>query len=1055
LSPNCATFDDNALTPPIQSRHSRSGSDAAAQREQILEASENQRERQWQQQREERGKVDRPRDRGEATGKDRGQRDKQPSVDADDSSDKAGSADWVLVPTDTPRAAGKTQDGLRTSPSVPKDRNRNQKYPPFKSAGGYGVRPSIPNPPRNPPPPLPVGGNDARPSNSRGAGQAVPSKWVVGWKVPDKVDQKASSISTPQWNRLAAKSMTDLRNATYNNHPNNLQPSQRRGNQLPVTKPPERREGVSIPIPSNVYGDGSPSGRDPNATYVPGLPKSYEPLRTPPRPLPKQGSSSSQNSLNHSQSPPQSYGVRAQPPPANGFPNLISPGGDPYPRPRSAVGNSVPSAAQRYPSRHLTNDTEDSDTLHSPHPMSPLRPGAINVRLGFGREDVASISQSASRHGLRLNPNALGTYTSTRPTEAYGGSETPQSPASPRSPRHNSRPSTAETPGGMFPSTSGTSLPSDMDETINSNETLRQDHHQWIRQMLDSNNSATLVPKAVDIGQSPIPVPPFTPLPPIPSQLQNNPSYGQSQSTLVPDESDSDDDASGTLWQKKPAPKSPQSKFSSDKSSTRGPSLKLQTDKISSLPPSSFRGNPSSKPPDHPVAGRPPPDPPERRPQPLTPNSGKLRQRGSTFTDNEYTWAPRPAAEEVYDRLEEFFPEHDLDMPVIETSSGSPTTAEYPAAPPVPDKDKPEKGLTRGKKSIRIVAEEHKKRIDRTSRPDNLTNVLRKRSTKLWGSRLEEVTTEQAKAEYAKALYVKPAPAPDSPSSGPRPIFKWVRGELIGKGTYGRVYLALNATTGEMIAVKQVEIPQTASDKNDSRQAVLVQALKLESEIFKDLDHPNVVQYLGFEETPNFLSIFLEYVPGGSIGSCLLKHGKFDEEVTKSFTEQILTGLEYLHSKGILHRDLKADNILVETTGVCKISDFGIAKRTDNIDGLGASTAMQGTVFWMAPEVIDPMKKGYDKKVDIWSVGCVVHEMWVGKRPWSGNEAIAVILKLHNSKLPPPIPDDVVLSPLAQNFRNKCFAINPEERPTAAELRKHPYLTLSVDWIFNGFKSDL
>ena len=85
--------------------------------------------------------------------------------------------------------------------------------------------------------------------------------------------------------------------------------------------------------------------------------------------------------------------------------------------------------------------------------------------------------------------------------------------------------------------------------------------------------------------------------------------------------------------------------------------------------------------------------------------------------------------------------------------------------------------------------------------------------------------------------------------------FKWIRGELLSKASYGRVYLALNATTGEMIAVKQVEIPQTASDKNDSRQSTFVQALKSESETLKDLDHPNIVQYLGFEETPTFLSM--------------------------------------------------------------------------------------------------------------------------------------------------------------------------------------------------------
>jgi len=94
----------------------------------------------------------------------------------------------------------------------------------------------------------------------------------------------------------------------------------------------------------------------------------------------------------------------------------------------------------------------------------------------------------------------------------------------------------------------------------------------------------------------------------------------------------------------------------------------------------------------------------------------------------------------------------------------------------------------------------------------------------------------------------------------PIAIFKWVKGELIGKGTYGRVYLALNATTGEMIAVKQVELPKTVSDQEDSRQLQMVEALKSESDTLKDLDHPNIVQYLGFEESADHFSMCVHYV---------------------------------------------------------------------------------------------------------------------------------------------------------------------------------------------------
>lgn len=133
-------------------------------------------------------------------------------------------------------------------------------------------------------------------------------------------------------------------------------------------------------------------------------------------------------------------------------------------------------------------------------------------------------------------------------------------------------------------------------------------------------------------------------------------------------------------------------------------------------------------------------------------------------------------------------------------------------------------------------------------------------------------------------------------------LFQWERGELIGKGNFGQVYLALNVTTGNLFAVKQVEVPRTASDRGDARQANVVVSLKHYASIVQDLDHPHIVQYLGFEETPTILSLFLEYVPGGSISGILKNYGRLDENVTKSFTRQTLDGLAYLHSMGIVHR---------------------------------------------------------------------------------------------------------------------------------------------------------
>ncbi|KIM20326.1 hypothetical protein M408DRAFT_330828 [Serendipita vermifera MAFF 305830] len=233
-------------------------------------------------------------------------------------------------------------------------------------------------------------------------------------------------------------------------------------------------------------------------------------------------------------------------------------------------------------------------------------------------------------------------------------------------------------------------------------------------------------------------------------------------------------------------------------------------------------------------------------------------------------------------------------------------------------------GITRQKqkKTIRTLAGQGKRKIDRMSRDGAASDtMLRRRSTKFWGNSIRELQP----SEFEKLS----ATSPESPGGANKPeVMQWFKGKLLGKGTYGKVYLGFNATSKEVFAVKRVEMPESRSDHQDPRQKQVLDAIKSESDTLRDLDHPNIVAYLGYEQTEKYFSIFLEYVPGGSIGECYRKLGRgFDKNLTRHCTKQIVDGLAYLHSKGILHRDLKADNILVDLDGVCKISDFGISKR--------------------------------------------------------------------------------------------------------------------------------
>lgn len=137
---------------------------------------------------------------------------------------------------------------------------------------------------------------------------------------------------------------------------------------------------------------------------------------------------------------------------------------------------------------------------------------------------------------------------------------------------------------------------------------------------------------------------------------------------------------------------------------------------------------------------------------------------------------------------------------------------------------------------------------------------------------------------------------------------KWIKGRGIGKGSFGRVFHALNAATGEMLAVKVIDLPPakklgpSAGANMGRKRGDMIKELYREIELLKDLDHDNIVQYLGFKASSESINIFLEYVSGGSIASVLMRTGPFDELYAATLIRQTVRGLAYLHSCNILHR---------------------------------------------------------------------------------------------------------------------------------------------------------
>ncbi|KAL0387187.1 UNVERIFIED_CONTAM: Mitogen-activated protein kinase kinase kinase [Sesamum radiatum] len=236
-------------------------------------------------------------------------------------------------------------------------------------------------------------------------------------------------------------------------------------------------------------------------------------------------------------------------------------------------------------------------------------------------------------------------------------------------------------------------------------------------------------------------------------------------------------------------------------------------------------------------------------------------------------------------------------------------------------------------------------------------------------------------------------------------IMSWQKGDFLGSGSFGFVYEGFT-DDGFFFAVKEVSL----LDQGSQGQQSLYQ----------------------LEQDDAKLYIFLELVTKGSLANLYGKYQLRDSQVSV-YTRQILSGLNYLHCRNVVHRDIKCANILVDVSGSVKLADFGLAKATK----LNDIKSCKGTPYWMAPEVVNRRNRGYGRAADIWSLGCTVLEMLTGQIPYSHLEGMQALFRIGKGELP-PIPN--TLSRDAKDFILNCLQVNPDNRPTAAQLLEHPFV---------------